>query len=196
MEKEWKGVFFYNEKKKQWFHLEEAYQVNNKGEVKSLPRNGTVKAERIMKPRIQDNGYLAVNLKYKGVSNNYHIARLVAFAFQEICGEWFEGAQVNHKNENKFDNRAENLEWVISKDNVNYGTRNKRTGEKNKKSQPSKPVEQYTKEGEFIAWYPSAHEAERQTGVPKSNIANCCKGKPKHATRGSFIWKYAQLEDK
>ena len=47
---------------------------------------------------------------------------------------------------------------------------------------------QFSKDGEFIAEYPSMKEAERQTGCNNSHICNCCKGKRKSA--GGFIWRY------
>ncbi len=53
----------------------------------------------------------------------------------------------------------------------------------------SKPVSQFTLEGEFIKTYPSASEAERQIGICDSNIRACCNGKYKKA--GGYIWKFA-----
>lgn len=55
-------------------------------------------------------------------------------------------------------------------------------------SKPKKPVLQFSKNGEFIAEYPSAHEAERQTGCYNGSICQCCKGKRKSC--GGYIWKY------
>lgn len=52
----------------------------------------------------------------------------------------------------------------------------------------SKPVFQYTKDLEFIAEYPSTHEAERQTGIRSGNIVACCNGKYNYA--GGFVWIY------
>lgn len=49
-------------------------------------------------------------------------------------------------------------------------------------------VLQYNKNGVFVAEYESLNEASRQTGIPSSNICNCCKGKVK--TAGGSIWKY------
>ena len=49
---------------------------------------------------------------------------------------------------------------------------------------------QFSKDGEFIAEYPSTKEAERQTGCNSSHICQCCKGKRKSA--GGFIWKYKE----
>ena len=53
---------------------------------------------------------------------------------------------------------------------------------------PTKPVIQFSKDGEFIAEYPSTMEAERQTGCNQGHICKCCKGKRKSC--GGFIWKY------
>lgn len=50
------------------------------------------------------------------------------------------------------------------------------------------PVLQYDKQGNFIAEYYGAKEAERQTGIDFSNITKCCRGKYKSA--GGYIWKY------
>ena len=50
---------------------------------------------------------------------------------------------------------------------------------------------QFSKDGEFIAEYPSIKEAERQTGCYHGNICNCCKGKYKSC--GGFIWKYKEI---
>ena len=47
---------------------------------------------------------------------------------------------------------------------------------------------QYDKQGNLLAEYPSTMEAERQTGVPQSNIIACCKGRYKSA--GGYVWRY------
>lgn len=92
--------------------------------------------------------------------------------------------EVNHKNEDKSDNRVENLEWCDHKYNMKYGTRNERAVKKT-----LKPVLQFTKDGKFVAKYYSAKEAQRQTGVCYSTICGCCRGKRKSA--GGFIWRFA-----
>ena len=56
---------------------------------------------------------------------------------------------------------------------------------------PTKSILQFSKYGEFIAEYPSIHEAERNTGCNNCNICNCCKGNRKSA--GGFIWKYKEI---
>ena len=52
----------------------------------------------------------------------------------------------------------------------------------------SKPILQFTKDGEFIKEWPSMIEAERQIRIAHSSICKCCKGKSK--TAGGFIWAY------
>ena len=49
---------------------------------------------------------------------------------------------------------------------------------------------QFTKDGEFIAEYPSLHEASRQTGCSQGNLCECCKGKRKQC--GGYAWKYKE----
>ena len=51
----------------------------------------------------------------------HYVHRLVALAFPEICGRP-DGSktQVNHINEVKTDNRAENLEWISASGNVKW----------------------------------------------------------------------------
>ena len=89
------------------------YSVSNLGNV----RND--KTGRILKPMYNGKGYVKVRL-YGGSQNDYiHIGvhRLVAFAFQEICGEYKDGLHVDHINTIRDDNRAENLKWVTPTEN-------------------------------------------------------------------------------
>ena len=53
-----------------------------------------------------------------------------------------------------------------------------------------KPVQQYTKEGEFVAEFKSIADAGRQTGINPSCISNCCMRKGREFA-GNYQWKYA-----
>ena len=55
----------------------------------------------------------------------------------------------------------------------------------------TKPILQFSKDGEFIAEYPSIMEASRQTGCNNSHIGSCCKGERK--STGGYIWKYKEI---
>ena len=114
------------------------YQVSNLGNVRSLDRYVTFmfhgkKATRFHKgkdiiPRVTHNGYHRVGLQdERRKKKSFFVQRLVIFMFlgsPNIDLKFH--PQVNHKDENKLNNRIDNLEWVTSKENCNYGTRNKR----------------------------------------------------------------------
>ena len=155
------------------------YQVSDQGRVKSLERKGRRK-ERILKPGLDKDGYLLVNLWAGGKQKNHKVHRLVCQAFHENP----DGKPcVNHIDENKTNNCASNLEWCTHKENNTHGTRNERVA----KTQ-SRPVAQYAQDGELIKIWPSTREAERQTGFRHGYICKTANGKRKQAY--GFIWKY------
>lgn len=55
-------------------------------------------------------------------------------------------------------------------------------------NKPTKPILQYTNDGEFIKEWASGTEASRFIGIDHSSITKCCKGKLKSA--GGFVWTY------
>jgi|GEM_PF-1747573 len=77
------------------------YEISNLGRVKSLNYKNTNK-EHILKLKIT-RGYQYVSLNGK----NHYVHRLVCSAFY---GE--SNLQCDHLNENKLDNRLENLRWL------------------------------------------------------------------------------------
>ena len=62
-------------------------------------------------------GYRFTGLAKKRGDGEIYIHRLVAKMFVDNPDNL---PEVNHKNENRLDNRAENLEWVTRKENYNY----------------------------------------------------------------------------
>mgnify|MGYP001851925503 CR=1 FL=1 len=70
---------------------------------------------------IKNAGYRRVH--HKGVCEYVH--RLVATLFVDNPENL---PEVNHKDENKLNNTADNLEWCTHRYNCNYGTRNLRQG--------------------------------------------------------------------
>lgn len=162
--------------------FEGLYQVSNLGRVKSLGNDKTRK-EKILKPKINSNGYCAVDLCNRGIYIKYNVLvhRLVAQAFIPNPDNL---PVINHKDECKTNNHISNLEWCTQKYNAHYSRIWEKTG------RFSKPVLQFTKSGDFVAEYESASEAQRQTGIKQQNISSCCLKKPYFHSAGGYIWKY------
>ena len=147
--------------------------------------------EKILKPYDNGKGYLQVQLYKEGKMKSYLVHRLVATVFCENPKGYTE---VNHLDEDKQNNMAENLEFCSAAYNINYGTRNKRVGKKNiNNPKKSKPVFSVNKESGLIMLWESTMEAERMTGIYHGSITRCCQGKLNSA--GNHIWFYADDED-
>jgi hypothetical protein len=73
--------------------------------------------------RRKTDKYLGVNLWKDGKQGNViALHKIIADTFPEICGEWFEGAVINHKDENPENNSCLNLEYCTVAYNNSYGT--------------------------------------------------------------------------
>ena len=157
------------------------YEVSDLGRVKSLG-NDKSRKEKILKPQKDTHGYLFVDLYKDGQKKMSLVHRLVSEAFIPNS----QGLDtVNHKDEVKTNNTVTNLEWMSKRDNINYGTHNKRMAEA-----LSKQVKMFDKKtGELLETFPSTMEAERVTGIDQSSISKCCNGKYKSA--GGYMWKYS-----
>lgn len=150
------------------------YQISNSGNVKSLRTN------KILKTNMNNCGYKQVILSYKGKIKSKRIHRLVAEAFIPNPNNY---QQVNHKDENKINNEANNLEWCDCKYNINYGTgKNKCTKSR------LKPINQYDIKGDFIKRYDGIVVASQELNIHPWLIWAVCQGIRK--TTHKFIWRY------
>ena len=173
------------------------YKVSNLGRILSLNYKNTGKAE-LLKP-VNVNGYLQVCLSKNKEYKTCYVHRLIAEAFLEnpenkpevnhkIEGD--EGKKINmviFNEDGTIDKERTTIEWVTSKENSNYGTRNERVAKANTNGKCSKKVLQLSLTGELICEYPSTRECERN-GFDHSAVARCCNGEQK--THKGFRWEY------
>jgi hypothetical protein len=119
---------------------------------------------------------MEITLCKDGIKRSVLVHRLVAIAF---IPNPLNLPKVNHKDENKSNPLAENLEWCTQQYNATYGN-----GPKVKNSK----VVQYNLDGRIIKEWESMKDASLATGVKYQSISRCCRHGRK--TAGGYIWKY------
>ena len=154
------------------------YQVSNLGRVRSLKFKSHTRFSKsgVLTAMKDSLGYMCVNLSRK----TFKVHRLVAGAFIENPNNY---KCVNHKDEDKTNNKAENLEWCSHKYNNNYGTRNARISQNG-----GRKIAQYSLNGELIKTWNSEAEAARHYKVKRTTISGCCAGR-QHTSCG-YIWRF------
>lgn len=155
------------------------YQVSNLGNIKRLAgHNGRYsQSEHLLKTTIGKNGYLHVTLTKNSKCKCFAVHKIVAlvFVFNPYKFHW-----INHKNEIKNDNRAENLEWCTARYNNHYGMA---------ESKNYKPVIGISVIDGTELHFDSIKDASKTLGINAPNIGSCCHGKRK--TAGKYKWEFA-----
>lgn len=169
--------------------FEGLYEVSSLGRIKSLEKTGSVftgkgkprkeykRPERIIEGWAQE--YQMVELRKNGKSYSNLVHRLVAETFVPNPNKKH---QVNHIDENKFNNLSENLEWVSLIENVNHGTGIERRSAKQRKSIVAvKNCESFS--------FASIKEAAKTIGIDPTNISHCLAGRQK--TAKGYVFSYS-----
>lgn len=183
----------------QWTVLEEQpfYAISNYGRLKRLHHvyvppietehvHHRTLSERICKLYKNSCGYLCFKVTSNGKIIQLYIHRLVAYYFisnpQKLkC--------VNHKNEDKADNRAINLEWCTDKYNSNYGTCQERRAKSVNEMRRDREIsiDQYTIDGVFVQHYTKKGEIE-DNGFNLKTILRVCNHKM--ISSNGYIWRF------
>ena len=162
-------------------NYEGRYQVSNYGNIRSLNHNQKGIVKEIKKRLLR--GYYYVRLQKNGQKEEFKIHRIVYAVFVGelpkciLKGDGNKIMVVNHKDENKLNNRADNLEVISYTQNINYG-----------KNSVIRSVHQYDKNGILVKTWRSMTDAESD-GFNKSAICLCCTGRIK--THKGYKWVYA-----
>ena len=151
------------------------YAVTIDGDVISIKSNKSL--------RLHDNGhgYKTVCLCIDGKPKTYYVHRLVASAFVENPNDY---PEVNHIDEDRGNNRAENLEWCTSKYNKNYGHRAERFGRRRGRSVVCLETGQV---------FYSCGDAGRNMGIRREDIHACCTGYRNTHSAGGYHWAFADI---
>lgn len=89
------------------------YKASDDGEIFGVARNKKIKK------RLNKDGYYVVTLGIKDRRTSVKVHRIIAKVFVD---GYFDGAEVNHKDFDRKNNRAENLEWVTHLYNVRFSS--------------------------------------------------------------------------
>ena len=155
------------------------YEVSNLGRVRS-------KETKVLK---EIHVYERAKSKYRVTMVNVgsasgQLSRVVAKAFPDICGDWFEGCDVHHKDKNPENNHADNLVVCTKEEHFEYH-REDRTNRMLGDGNPTKGRKRTEEErhkisvelkgkyaGEKAYWYNKHHSDET-----KKKISNYNKGR-------------------
>lgn len=170
------------------------YQVSNLGRVRSKFGKG---GWRILKQHLNSQGYPRVNLKLPK-AKDYFVHRLVAVAFVPNPAGL---PVVNHKDFNRANCDASNLEWTTLQGNYQYSAergRYERTGAwlnrlttTLRKKMGRAVVGKRISDGAEL--YLSSLNQCKEFGFQPSCVSNCCAGKRKQT--GGYTWRYATIQD-
>ena len=144
------------------------YQISSYGRVRN------VKTGNILTGDINNIGYKRVYL-YAPVKKRFFVHRLVAYHF---CEGYQDNLVVNHKDGNKQNNKADNLEWVTRSQNDLHAYKlNLR--QQHPCQFKHRIIACDINSGDIIKIYNNVQECCDDLKVARSNIYNCCNGKQK-----------------
>lgn len=154
------------------------YEVSNLGRVRTRyhVNEGYTTQYRYVEPNDNGNGYLRFNFKLNGRQKTAYLHRLVADAFVDNPKGYNE---VNHKDENKHNNCADNLEWCEHNYNCLYGTRIERSAEKCSRSVRCCDTNETFK---------SLGDAAKHYGIGVTALSNHLNGRSRSCV--GYTWEY------
>lgn len=176
-------------------------QASSDGQVRSLPytyykphyRGGLCLCERkgkVLKQKTNNRGYWQVHVNTGRIVCDRLVHRMVAMAF---IPNPLNLPQINHIDEDKNNNRVENLEWCTNSYNKRYGTGISRSAQntdysKRRSNGKKNGVLQMDSDNNPIKKWNSVKDAAISIGVHPHSLSDTCCGIYK--TCKGFKWEY------
>ena len=151
----------------------ESYKISNMGRIFSLKTN------RYLSLTTRKDGYQRVHLNQE--SKYVHV--LVATAFHGSPPDHLKRPVVDHINNDKQDNRIENLEWIEFNENIRRACK---TGALDN----CLSVIRYDLEGNEMKRYRSVAKAAKDVGTSHTSILNACHKKKHCHTIVDCLWRF------
>lgn len=176
MTEKWKSLKFLNLSN---------YKISNEGNIKNISTGNLkiINYERFKKinKRVEIQ-FVDDFKKYK----MYQLHRLVALAFVKN-DDPDNKTQVDHIDNNKYNNKSKNLRWLAPKE---HNIKTTATRDKNNMCNKVRSVAKLDlKTGKILKVYPSLKEAALKNNIPSSSqISAVCKNK--HKFCAGYGWKY------
>jgi hypothetical protein len=165
--------------------FEGLYEVSNKGNIRSIRGEKPI----LLSKHLINTGYEVVTFSVNGKKYKRLVHRLVAEAF---CGGYKEGFDVNHKDANRTNNCAENLEWVTRKENIHdcmrRGSHSIKEAHAVAHEKRKRPVAQLDDSGNIIRMFESAREAAKHVGVHENCVSRVCRGEREKTAGFRFVY--------
>lgn len=170
------------------------YEASNLGRIRSIGIRAGKHGDVVILKQHNIKGYLRITLHKDKETKCFLSHRLIYEAFYgklpkfERKGKTHgdEMWEINHKDEDKKNNKIENLELITKSQNIRYGTRSRRQAKKLTKS-----VYQYTLDRNLVKFWEGGAPEIFKHGYNKSCISECCRGVQKYYK--GFLWSYVPL---
>ena len=161
----------------------DGYEVSDLGNVRSWRlghgKYGIAKTPKLLSPVTDIDGYKRISLVWHGKNVAFFVHKLVLLAFLGPCPE---GMECSHANNNKQDNRPENLNWVYTTTNRKKQTQDHLCAHGESHAHTKLTEDQVVE----IRYRYAAGEKARQIGldygIDRLHVNRICRG---------YSWKHA-----
>ncbi len=150
---------------------EDLYLVSNTGDVKKVDGKLLKQSNR--------GSYKAVTLIKDKQEKLINVHRLVGEAF--IVNP-YNLPQINHKDEDKYNNNVDNLEWCTAFYNIHYGNRSEKSSDKQRKK-----ICSISETGDIVNIYKGINDTKLYGYTPQA-VSECCRGIRK--IHKSYMWRF------